>query len=172
MGAGLGVDVLRLDGCGGVEAGWLGGRVTNRCRQTAGRFPAAGAMRCLPLASSAVLKPAAHMPCLAGTGWPSFFDALPNAVVLEKDNSIPFMPRTEVGGWASGGAAGLLALPAVLRWCWVRANMQELFLDQAPSAASSRPIGLLLNPGCVAPFPNPPAGALREMPGPPGPCLQ
>ena len=56
-------------------------------------------MRCLPLASSAVLKPAAHMPCPAGTGWPSFFDALPNAVVLEKDNSIPFMPRTEVGGW-------------------------------------------------------------------------
>ena len=35
----------------------------------------------------------------SGTGWPSFFDALPNAVVLEKDNSIPFMPRTEVGGW-------------------------------------------------------------------------
>ena len=111
MGAGLGVGVLRLDGCNGVEAGWLGGRVTNRCRQTAGRFPAAGAMRCLPLASSAVLKPAAHMPCPAGTGWPSFFDALPNAVVLEKDNSIPFMPRTEVGGWVGGCLVGPLA-------CW------------------------------------------------------
>ncbi|KAL4420348.1 hypothetical protein ABPG77_006155 [Micractinium sp. CCAP 211/92] len=32
----------------------------------------------------------------SGTGWPSFFDALPNAVALEPDYSIPFMPRVEV----------------------------------------------------------------------------
>lgn len=32
----------------------------------------------------------------SGTGWPSFFDALPNSVALEPDYSIPFMPRVEV----------------------------------------------------------------------------
>eukprot|EP00199_Chlamydomonas_sp_CCMP681_P006014 CAMPEP_0119102498 /NCGR_PEP_ID=MMETSP1180-20130426/1223_1 /TAXON_ID=3052 ORGANISM="Chlamydomonas cf sp, Strain CCMP681" /NCGR_SAMPLE_ID=MMETSP1180 /ASSEMBLY_ACC=CAM_ASM_000741 /LENGTH=208 /DNA_ID=CAMNT_0007086795 /DNA_START=27 /DNA_END=653 /DNA_ORIENTATION=- len=33
----------------------------------------------------------------AGTGWPSFYDALPGAVDLTIDSSIPFMaPRTEV----------------------------------------------------------------------------
>ncbi|KAL4419949.1 hypothetical protein ABPG75_007047 [Micractinium tetrahymenae] len=32
----------------------------------------------------------------SGTGWPSFYDALPSAVALEPDYSIPFMPRVEV----------------------------------------------------------------------------
>jgi peptide methionine sulfoxide reductase MsrB len=39
----------------------------------------------------------------AGTGWPSFSDALPKAVKLEADYSIPFMPRTEVGVGEAGG---------------------------------------------------------------------
>ena len=33
----------------------------------------------------------------SGTGWPSFTAALPGAVDLRPDLSIPFMPRTEVG---------------------------------------------------------------------------
>ena len=39
--------------------------------------------------------PALSFRC-TGTGWPSFFDALPGAVALEPDYSIPFMPRVEV----------------------------------------------------------------------------
>ena len=43
----------------------------------------------------------------SGTGWPSFFDALPGAVALVPDNKIMFMPRVEVGvgGAATAGAA-------------------------------------------------------------------
>lgn len=32
----------------------------------------------------------------SGTGWPSFFDVVPNSVALESDSAIPFMPRIEV----------------------------------------------------------------------------
>ena len=32
----------------------------------------------------------------SGTGWPSFFQAIPEAVELREDKSIPFFPRTEV----------------------------------------------------------------------------
>ena len=32
----------------------------------------------------------------SGTGWPSFFQALPGAVTETNDYSIMFMPRTEV----------------------------------------------------------------------------
>jgi peptide-methionine (R)-S-oxide reductase len=32
----------------------------------------------------------------AGTGWPSFYAALPNAIDEVPDNSIFFLPRTEV----------------------------------------------------------------------------
>ena len=32
----------------------------------------------------------------SGTGWPSFFKPLPQAVDETRDNSLPFMPRTEV----------------------------------------------------------------------------
>ncbi|PRW33723.1 methionine sulfoxide reductase B [Chlorella sorokiniana] len=32
----------------------------------------------------------------SGTGWPSFYDALPDSVALESDYSIAFMPRIEV----------------------------------------------------------------------------
>lgn len=32
----------------------------------------------------------------AGTGWPSFYEALPDSVALEPDYSIAFMPRVEV----------------------------------------------------------------------------
>ena len=34
----------------------------------------------------------------SGTGWPSFFQALPGAVTETNDYSIMFMPRTEVRG--------------------------------------------------------------------------
>ena len=37
----------------------------------------------------------------AGTGWPSFYDALPDSVALEPDYSIAFMPRIEVGPCAA-----------------------------------------------------------------------
>ena len=45
----------------------------------------------------------------SGTGWPSFFDALPGAVALVPDNKILFMPRTEVGR-VRGGRRGCYLL--------------------------------------------------------------
>jgi peptide methionine sulfoxide reductase MsrB len=49
------------------------------------------------LCSMLLLVRAAEADCApAGTGWPSFYDALPKAVLLEPDYSIPFMPRVEV----------------------------------------------------------------------------
>jgi hypothetical protein len=47
----------------------------------------------------------------SGTGWPSFFDALPGAVVLQQDNSIPFMSRTE--------ASAPIRLPLPAAWLMV-----------------------------------------------------
>lgn len=40
----------------------------------------------------------------SGTGWPSFFQALPGAVTETNDYSIMFMPRTEVRCWRLHGS--------------------------------------------------------------------
>lgn len=48
----------------------------------------------------------------SGTGWPSFFKAIPEAVELREDKSIPFFPRTEV-------RPGMTADPTPLAVCVV-----------------------------------------------------
>lgn len=42
----------------------------------------------------------------SGTGWPSFYDAIPDAVKLSSDDSIPFFPRTEVACARCNGHLG------------------------------------------------------------------
>lgn len=42
----------------------------------------------------------------SGTGWPSFTREVPGSVAYERDNSIPFMPRTEEHCAVCGGHLG------------------------------------------------------------------
>jgi hypothetical protein len=140
--------------------GWAGGRQTAaaRCRPLT-----SGCHSLLPATQTAsLLCPNLLLP-RAGTGWPSFFDVLPNAVVLEKDNSIPFMPRTEVGGWLGvwwgcwllGGRCRLhVAVLGVCTYARVALRLQA-FQYQGPSAASSRPASHSEPPGLSALLSNP-----------------
>ncbi|GFH18019.1 peptide-methionine (R)-S-oxide reductase [Haematococcus lacustris] len=73
-------NILRKEG---TERPW-GSPLNNEKR--AGTFVCAGCAA--PLYNSS-------MKYNSGTGWPSFYDALPGAVDLVPDLSIPFMPRTE-----------------------------------------------------------------------------
>ena len=56
----------------------------------------------------------------SGTGWPSFFDALPNAVGKKKDNTL-FTSRTEIHCRRCGGHLGHVfedgPKPTGLRYC-------------------------------------------------------
>lgn len=84
---------------------------------------------------------AAHTRCppnpAAGTGWPSFYDALPDSVALESDYSIAFMPRIEVGPCAAAlllrccrRAGATLAphcsLPCCLPWLAAQSTLRGL----------------------------------------------
>ncbi len=42
----------------------------------------------------------------SGTGWPSFYEPLPDAVAFNTDNSVPFFPRVEVHCRRCGGHLG------------------------------------------------------------------
>ncbi|KAG1675168.1 hypothetical protein FOA52_003391 [Chlamydomonas sp. UWO 241] len=57
----------------------------------------------------------------SGTGWPSFFEALPGAVDETSDRSIPFMARTEIRCHTCKGHLGHVfndgPAPTGLRYC-------------------------------------------------------
>lgn len=71
----------------------------------------------------------------SGTGWPSFFDVLPNAVGRREDNTF-FTTRTEVHCRRCGGHLGHVfedgPQPTGLRYC-----MNGVALQFHPSSASS-----------------------------------
>lgn len=73
----------------------------------------------------------------SGTGWPSFFDHLPNAIGITEDRSY-FMVRTEVHCRRCGGHLGHVfkdgPRPTGLRYC-----MDGVAMTFTPAEASNKP---------------------------------
>lgn len=74
----------------------------------------------------------------SGTGWPSFFDAVPGAVLLLPDNSIPFMTRVEV---IAGSSDNPGAAQPLRRCCFGFRVKREITETPNPAAAMSFCLG-------------------------------